>query len=260
MYQNKVTSSASSAATQKLAPTARISASPPFAGNEVFLQEGWQVHLAHRMASLRRLRQALGVRKDAYQGRTYPGGRRTAQPEYNSKKTDSKRRVWEIRVASILKLDRAEKATPEDQDHDEVPRRKRLHKPLLFTLGSPAHRWASIAVRFHHELELILPFLRPIESLLLDENVSEIMGNPTPHGGTNVMASCSESRAFRSTPASTNRPRSYCQSTREEARRGQPTSARTTPGRESVGGSHPTGRALYTSAHHQEIHQPPLHS
>ena len=30
--------------------------------------------------------------------------------EYDSKKTDSKRRVWEIRVASILKLDRAEKA------------------------------------------------------------------------------------------------------------------------------------------------------
>ena len=41
--------------------------------------------------------------------------------EYESKKTDSKQRVWEIRVASILKLDRAEKAAPEDQDHDEVP-------------------------------------------------------------------------------------------------------------------------------------------
>src|SRR5208282_894073 len=41
--------------------------------------------------------------------------------EYESKKTDTKRRVWEIRVASILNLDRAEKATPEDQDHDEVP-------------------------------------------------------------------------------------------------------------------------------------------
>jgi pilus assembly protein CpaF len=26
--------------------------------------------------------------------------------------------------------------------------------------------------------ELILPFLRPIEALLLDENISEIMGNP----------------------------------------------------------------------------------
>ena len=41
--------------------------------------------------------------------------------EYESKKTDKKQRVWEIRVASILKLDRAEKAAPEDQDHDEVP-------------------------------------------------------------------------------------------------------------------------------------------
>jgi single-strand DNA-binding protein len=41
--------------------------------------------------------------------------------EYTSKKTDSKQRVWEIRVASILKLDRAEKAAAEDQEHDESP-------------------------------------------------------------------------------------------------------------------------------------------
>jgi len=45
--------------------------------------------------------------------------------EYDSKKTDSKRRVWEIRVASILKLDRAEKAAPDDQpedpQHENVP-------------------------------------------------------------------------------------------------------------------------------------------
>ena len=39
--------------------------------------------------------------------------------EYESKKTNSKQRVWEIRVSSILKLDRAEKAAPEDQDHDD---------------------------------------------------------------------------------------------------------------------------------------------
>src|SRR6202521_4110646 len=38
--------------------------------------------------------------------------------EYDSKKTDSKKRVWEIRVASILKLDRAEKAAAEDQEHE----------------------------------------------------------------------------------------------------------------------------------------------
>ena len=41
--------------------------------------------------------------------------------ENDSKKTDSKHRVWEIRVASILKLDRAEKGAPEDQEHDDVP-------------------------------------------------------------------------------------------------------------------------------------------
>ena len=41
--------------------------------------------------------------------------------EYDSKKTDTKQRVWEIRVTSILKLDRAEKAAPEDQEHDEAP-------------------------------------------------------------------------------------------------------------------------------------------
>ena len=40
--------------------------------------------------------------------------------EYESKKTDTKRRVWEIRVASILKLDRAEKAAPEDQEHEDA--------------------------------------------------------------------------------------------------------------------------------------------
>jgi len=38
--------------------------------------------------------------------------------EYDSKKTDTKRRVWEIRVSSILKLDRAEKAGPKDQPED----------------------------------------------------------------------------------------------------------------------------------------------
>ena len=39
--------------------------------------------------------------------------------EYDSKKTDSKQRIWEVRVDSILKLDRAEKAVPEEQEQDE---------------------------------------------------------------------------------------------------------------------------------------------
>jgi single-strand DNA-binding protein len=40
--------------------------------------------------------------------------------EYDSKKVDSKQRVWEIRVDSILKLDRAEKAGPEDHERVEA--------------------------------------------------------------------------------------------------------------------------------------------
>ena len=36
--------------------------------------------------------------------------------EYVSKKTESTQRIWEIRVTSILKLDRAEKATADDAE------------------------------------------------------------------------------------------------------------------------------------------------
>ena len=41
--------------------------------------------------------------------------------EYDSKKNGQKQTVWEIRVNSILKLDRGEKAGPEEQEHEEVP-------------------------------------------------------------------------------------------------------------------------------------------
>ena len=41
--------------------------------------------------------------------------------EIAAKNSDFKRRIWEIRVDSILKLDRAEKAGPEDQDAGEEP-------------------------------------------------------------------------------------------------------------------------------------------
>ena len=41
--------------------------------------------------------------------------------EYASKKTNSQQRIWEIRVDSILKLDRAEKAGLDDQDSGEEP-------------------------------------------------------------------------------------------------------------------------------------------
>ncbi|MGD0446912.1 MAG: single-stranded DNA-binding protein [Edaphobacter sp.] len=40
--------------------------------------------------------------------------------EREDRKTNAKLRVWEIRVFSILKLDRAEKATPEELEEEEV--------------------------------------------------------------------------------------------------------------------------------------------
>jgi single-strand DNA-binding protein len=40
--------------------------------------------------------------------------------EREDKKTNAKQRVWEVRVSSILKLDRAEKAAPEEQEDDDT--------------------------------------------------------------------------------------------------------------------------------------------
>src|SRR5579863_2650541 len=39
--------------------------------------------------------------------------------KYDSKKTNSEQTIWEIRVSSILKLDRAAKAAAEDEDSSE---------------------------------------------------------------------------------------------------------------------------------------------
>jgi single-strand DNA-binding protein len=40
--------------------------------------------------------------------------------EYESNKTRTKQTIWEIRVDSILKLDRAEKAGSEEQEHEDA--------------------------------------------------------------------------------------------------------------------------------------------
>jgi single-strand DNA-binding protein len=40
--------------------------------------------------------------------------------EYTSKKTETEQRVWEIRIGTILKLDRAEKSGPEEQGQDDA--------------------------------------------------------------------------------------------------------------------------------------------
>jgi single-strand DNA-binding protein len=40
--------------------------------------------------------------------------------KYDSKKSSTEQTIWEIRVDSILKLDRAEKAAPEEQDTQDA--------------------------------------------------------------------------------------------------------------------------------------------
>ena len=50
--------------------------------------------------------------------------------------------------------------------------------------------------------ELILPFLRPIEPLLLDDSISEIMGNPDASWWYERDGIVRREEAFPSTPAS----------------------------------------------------------
>src|SRR6476620_9485150 len=40
--------------------------------------------------------------------------------EYDSKKAGTKQTIWEIRVSSVLKLDRAEKSSQEEQEHEDA--------------------------------------------------------------------------------------------------------------------------------------------
>jgi single-strand DNA-binding protein len=42
-------------------------------------------------------------------------------PAKVGKQQPDEKTIWEIRVSSILKLDRAAKATPEEQEEDDAP-------------------------------------------------------------------------------------------------------------------------------------------
>jgi single-strand DNA-binding protein len=70
------------------------------------------------VAPLRCLRQALRIRRHADQGAHLQVEGELRSREYDSKKTDARQRIWEIRVDSILKLDRAEMVSPEEQATD----------------------------------------------------------------------------------------------------------------------------------------------
>ena len=108
--------------------------------------------------------------------------------------------------------------------------------------------------------ELILPFLRPIESLLLDENVSEIMGNPDAswwYERDGIM--CQEQTISFDAGKLRTGLEVIANQLGKKLDEDNPLLHAQLPDGSRLGGSHPAGRALYTSAHHQEIHQPPLH-
>ena len=81
MYQNKVTLIGFLGNDAEVRTNDNRSFTTLSLATKIFLQEGRQVHLAHRMAPLRRLRQARRVRRHAEEGRSSPGRRRAAQPE-----------------------------------------------------------------------------------------------------------------------------------------------------------------------------------
>ena len=57
--------------------------------------------------------------------------------KYDSKKTDAEQTIWEIRVNSILKLDRAAKASSEEQEDENATQDEWPHRPFLLHSRKP---------------------------------------------------------------------------------------------------------------------------
>ena len=143
-----------------------------------------------------------------------------------------------------------------------VPQRKRPHRPLFFTLGSPAKRWASIVRRSTAmSFELILPFLRPIEPLLLDESISEIMGNPDASWWyeRDGIIRREKTISFAAGKLRTGLE-VIANQLGKTTRRRQPHTPCAAPGWEPLGGGHSAGCSAYASTHHSKVYQSPLHS
>jgi pilus assembly protein CpaF len=84
--------------------------------------------------------------------------------------------------------------------------------------------------------ELILPFLRPIEPLLLDESISEIMGNPDASWWYERDGIIHREKTI-----------SFA-------------SGKLRTGLEVIANGNSAGCSAYASTHYSKVHQPPLHS
>src|SRR5262249_15867649 len=110
------------------------------------------------------------LRQDTDQGLPYPSRRRTSQPRVRRQKE------WQREAPGLGNPSRFHsQARPcrEGFDRGRISSSSTRGSALLghFLLMLPQGETDM-------SFDLILPFLRPIEPLLLDEEISEIMGNP----------------------------------------------------------------------------------
>ena len=108
--------------------------------------------------------------------------------------------------------------------------------------------------------ELILPFLRPIEPLLLDESISEIMGNPDAswwYERDGIMRR-EETISFDAGKLRTGLE-VIANQLGKKLDEDNPSLACAAPGWKPPGGSDPSGCASFAGPDHKEVHQPSLH-
>ena len=108
--------------------------------------------------------------------------------------------------------------------------------------------------------DLILPFLRPIEPLLLDESISEIMGNPDAswwYERDGII--CRESSVSFDAGRLRTGLEVIANQLGKRLDEDNPRPSRATPGRKPPGGGHSAGRAPGSGADHSQVPQPPLH-
>ena len=108
--------------------------------------------------------------------------------------------------------------------------------------------------------DLILPFLRPIEPLLLDESVSEIMGNPDLTWWYERDGVITQDRGVQ---FEAERLRTglevVANKLGKKTRRRQSAAQRAAPRWEPPCSSDSTGRPQRASTCHSQVHQPPFH-
>ena len=113
----------------------------------------------------------------------------------------------------------------------------------------------------NRDLELLIAFLAPIQALLLDDSVTEIMGKTRTEAGGTGRAGRMHPR--RGGDLRCEKPQYQsggdCQSTRQETRQQPPTDECAVAGRQPPRGCPASGREAVPLTHHSEVRYSPVH-